>query len=472
MMKHKLIKLIALIIIAAFTFQPFDEVYCVRNQETWGGQAGCISSCKFYSLRALALAERENSPARQAEPSSSQSEITPEQVENILVFYRSRDPNSISLETLEKVTQSLNFDMAAQLKFLVPFMMPPEGKSHAIKWAHKKMFDLVENKFLQIGSRDKKIQVLRELLEYAAALNPLADMAVREFFTNISARGAIYNEPPAQAAALIVDTIRAKDEGEKKQTMYIELTRGMSLAELKAIAEFGWLANVADYSILADAQSAAAYQRKNVWQARSFEKREVVLKIRAPRYLVKSACRPYGDWGLRHFRDTSETVTEEYVAYLTKMRDEAQLYLNEHMTEHVARRETFKAEFKLKHNGKSPIGGALKEFEERIENARVVDAEQTVNNVTRLIPAIQTWIDGVEEIGKLEIDNIDWDETLETNRANFGDVEARRFTEDIEPVLQRARALLKKKASEGLGYLAIEPGIFFDLKRNLSLNQI
>jgi len=369
--------------------------------------------------------------------------------------YRS-DP-SLAQAAFEALRSSSSAAPARRLSLFAAFMLE-SGRNYMLrKRAYEGAFQLIEAEVLPLEPA-RQLEVINQVLEGIEASFPGIEGKGKQIRTNFIrfldsiAKGNLKRGQgggPLESLHLTPDTL------------YREVTRGLSLAELEMIVEFGELVNKDGYATFAEAQHAAAYQKSDASKAlRTSGGLEVVLKLRVPAWQMKVG-QPYGDMALVHFNDVSEAIPEAMVAQVRAKAEQGRRYADE--SESIrALQEKFQARFEAEH-GRKPQGKEMDAFYRQLDYMRMLDALNRADTLPRLVDQWFDTSEGASPIAKLPARYVLWAESIALNRPRF-EGSPERFEKDVLPILEEGRA---SRENEGPRRLPSLESIQLDLARTI-----
>ena len=320
-------------------------------------------------------------------------------------------------------------EVRRKLLLFVPFMAESGRNYYLRKKAYEKAFRLVEEEILPL-EKTQQLKALNQILmmiDETFAETKDGGRAVRSnfirFLENISE-----NRIKRISGFRFIEDIELSQD-----TMYRKVTRGLSLAELQMIVEFGEFVNRDAYSTFAESQYAPAYQKGDASEGLRRSGGEIVLKLRVPAWQMKMG-EPYGDMALVHFNDVSEQIPPEMVTHAREMAEQASRYVAENKTIAQLRAE-FTVSFREQH-GREPERKDRGAFFCQLDYMRMMDALERSDKLSRLV---ENWFDeseGSRPIGKLPAKYVLWEESLALNRRRY-ERAPERFQQDVLPWFER-----------------------------------
>jgi hypothetical protein len=272
-----------------------------------------------------------------------------------------------------------------KLSFLAGFISSDVENDPYGKLSFENMFRLIEDNLLQMDERTR-VELLNNIIisiEAKYAANPILMRGIRNeliYFLNKIAK-----------LETNITTGRIESLAINRDTMYLNLARGLSIVELEFIVRFGKFIIPANYNTFANGQDDIDEFIGDRSDTQQFAGREVILLVKVPAWEIELFADPGNGPGLKHFG--SEKVEAEYITFIRQQ---------------IAEIEQDPTSLKSKRT-----------------------------DLLSLRSKLRTWEKGTIQLGELSARYVDWSESLVKNRERFKN-EQDIFTSFVEPLLREA----------------------------------
>lgn len=347
-------------------------------------------------------------------------------------YSREVDPSTVTVKDLEERLEVLKGNVQARLEFTAWFMVNYDGNRSLRRWAYEKLFRIFKDEVLAIRDREEKVSMIAEFLDtmrddfrkgyeegafggrylnkYNGRYGPYMEL---ESFLDSLAGEALDFDSARSTAESLADKLSIGQ-------MFEEVYRGLSLSELKLIAEHGIMVNRTNFATIASKDDP--YQGKRSKESRDGG-REVLVRMMVPRWLLSFD--DYG-FGMVHFGNELDMVSGDYLKSVRSIKSSLEDELR-----------------------KGTSGS------EELQQIREQDARKSIDaleNVLQLIDPAKRAERRARgrsdiDIGVIEAGYIQWEWTdpetgekktlMDVNRLERFKGDEERFEQDVKPVLQK-----------------------------------